>query len=156
MSAHPYWYTVKYQFEVDIALEERREREFRAGLYNPVMAFINFPITSNSLVPGPRHRTMHEAMEASDADGTRSILGAGTYVVEFASNKEIGDAFSAAKAGTTVTATVAGQVDQFLAIRNGKEVQQRDTPKVSVPLLVYPTLKFGDEATGKGKSNGKD
>jgi hypothetical protein len=80
---------------------------------------------------------------------------AGIYVVEFASNAAVGDAFFAAKAGTTVTATVAGRVDQFLAVRDGKGVQQKDVPKVSVPLLVYPTLNAGDGAKGKGTSSGK-
>ena len=82
MGAHPYWYTVKYRPEVDLALDELREREFRAGRYNPVMPFINFPITSTSPAPGPQHRTMDEAMEASDADGTRSILDITTIADE--------------------------------------------------------------------------
>src|SRR5262249_14347230 len=44
------------------------------GRYNPVMPFIPFPITPQSPAPGARHRTIDEAMEDSDADGTRSIL----------------------------------------------------------------------------------
>ena len=74
MGAHPYWYAVKYRPEIDLALADLREREFRAGRYNPVMPFIDFPITPASPASGPRHRTIDDAIAASDADGTRSIL----------------------------------------------------------------------------------
>lgn len=74
MGAHAYWYAVKYRPEVDVALAELREREYLAGRYNPVMPFIDFPITPASPAPGPRHRTIADAVAASDADGTRSIL----------------------------------------------------------------------------------
>ncbi len=74
MGAHPYWYTVKYRPDIAAALDDLRQREFRAGRYNPVMPFIPFPITPASPAPGPRHRTIAEAIAASDADGTRSIL----------------------------------------------------------------------------------
>jgi hypothetical protein len=74
MGAHPYWYTVKYRQDVGAALDELREREFRAGRYNPVIPFISFPITASSPAPGARHRTIQDALKASNADGTRSIL----------------------------------------------------------------------------------
>jgi hypothetical protein len=74
MGAHPYWYTVKYRPEVDAALDDLREREFQAGRYNPVMPFIGFPLTPASPAPGPQHRSIADAIAASDADGTRSIL----------------------------------------------------------------------------------
>ena len=74
MGGHAYWYTVKYQPDVDAALQELRAREFAAGRYNPVMPFINFPIGPNSPAPGTQHATYEEAMEESDADGTRSII----------------------------------------------------------------------------------
>ena len=74
MGAIPYWYAVKYRPEIDAALADLREQEFRAGRYNPVMPFIDFPITPASPAPGPRHRNIGEAIAAADADGTRSIL----------------------------------------------------------------------------------
>ncbi len=74
MGAHPYWYTVKYNEDIDAALQQLRQREFRAGRYNPVMRFIDFPITPASPAPGAQHNTIDEAMQDSDADGTRSIL----------------------------------------------------------------------------------
>lgn len=74
MGAEPYWYLVKYRPEVDAALDDLREREFRAGRYNPVMPFIDFPLTRTSPAPGPAHRTIADAVAASAADGTRSIL----------------------------------------------------------------------------------
>ena len=74
MGAHAYWYTVKYRPDVGEALRELREREFRAGRYNPVIPFPNFPIGPHSPAPGARHATMAEALEASGADGTRSII----------------------------------------------------------------------------------
>jgi hypothetical protein len=74
MGAEPYWYTVKYQSNIDAALQELRETEFQAGRYNPVMDFIDFPITASSPAPGAQHDSIAEAFEDADADGTRSIL----------------------------------------------------------------------------------
>ncbi|MFO0876244.1 MAG: hypothetical protein U0840_02635 [Gemmataceae bacterium] len=74
MGAHPYWYTVKYEGDVEVALHKLREREFRAGRYNPVMPFIRFPIDLNAPSPGVQHESIEEAMVEADADGTRSIL----------------------------------------------------------------------------------
>ncbi len=70
MGAVPYWYIVKYQPDVDAALQELREKEFRAGRYNPVVPFPD----PRSPAPGAKHRTIREALRASGADGTRSIL----------------------------------------------------------------------------------
>jgi hypothetical protein len=74
MGAHPYFYVVKYQPDLNRALQELREREFQAGRYNPVMPFLPFPIRPSSPAPGPAHASIQQAIEASDADGTRSIL----------------------------------------------------------------------------------
>jgi hypothetical protein len=74
MGAHPYWYVVKYKPDIDAALQELRQREFRAGRYNPVIAFPSFPIGPNSPAPGPQHASYDEAFEDADADGTRSII----------------------------------------------------------------------------------
>lgn len=74
MGAHPYYYFVEYQPDVEAALQELREREFRAGRYNPVQPFPNFPILPNSPAPGARHESIDEAREAAAEDGTRSIL----------------------------------------------------------------------------------
>jgi hypothetical protein len=74
MGGHPYFYWVPFQPDIQAALDELREREFRAGRYNPVMWFPEFPVGPSSPAPGPQHRTIREALAASDADGTRSIL----------------------------------------------------------------------------------
>jgi hypothetical protein len=74
MGAVPYWYVVKHQPDVNAALQQLRDREFRAGRYNPVMPFPPFPVLPDSPAPGARHRTIRDALRASDADGTRSIL----------------------------------------------------------------------------------
>jgi hypothetical protein len=74
VGAHPYFYVVKYQPDIDAALQELRQREFRAGRYNPVMWFPPFPVLPTSPAPGAQHATIEEAIEDSDADGTRSIL----------------------------------------------------------------------------------
>jgi hypothetical protein len=74
MGAHPYFYFVKYQSDIDAALQELRAREFEAGRYNPVIPFLEFPLGPNSPAPGAQHSSIDEAMEDSDADGTRSIL----------------------------------------------------------------------------------
>jgi hypothetical protein len=74
MGAHPYWYVVKYQPDIDVALQELREREFRAGRYNPVVPFLGFPIGPHSPSPGAQHDSIADAFADADADGTRSIL----------------------------------------------------------------------------------
>ncbi len=74
MGAHPYWYTVKHQANKQKALDELREREFRAGRYNPVIPFLNFPVTDDAPAPGAQHGSIEEAMQDEAEDGTRSIL----------------------------------------------------------------------------------
>ena len=74
MAGHFYWYFAKYQTDVKTSLEALRQQEFMAGRYNPVLPFIEFPITDDSPSPGANHVSVEEALEASDADGTRSIL----------------------------------------------------------------------------------
>ncbi len=74
MGAHPYWYFVEYQKNVGNALNALREREFRAGRYNPVTPFIDFPIAANSPAPGPQHSSPQGALASAEEEGTRSIL----------------------------------------------------------------------------------
>jgi hypothetical protein len=73
MGAHLYWYVVKYQPDVNAALQDLREREFRAGRYNPVVEFPP-PVRADAPAPGAQHRTIREALRTAGADGTRSIL----------------------------------------------------------------------------------
>jgi hypothetical protein len=74
MGAHPYWYYTDYESDLSLALEKLRNREFQAGRYNPAIPFLDFPITENSPAPGAKHSSIEAALEASDADGTSSIL----------------------------------------------------------------------------------
>ncbi len=74
MGAHPYYYFVEYQPDVEAALQDLRQREFEAGRYNPVQPFPRFPIHHNSAAPGAQHVSIDEAREAADEEGTRSIL----------------------------------------------------------------------------------
>ena len=74
MGAHPYYYFVKHQSDVETALQELKEREFEAGRYNPVQPFLRFPIGEDSPAPGPQHGSIYEAREAAAECGTRSIL----------------------------------------------------------------------------------
>jgi hypothetical protein len=74
MGAHPYFYFVKYNPDIQAALDELRDREFQAGRYNPVIPFLEFPLGPHSPSPGAQHDSIENALEDSDADGTRSIL----------------------------------------------------------------------------------
>jgi hypothetical protein len=74
MGADPYWYYTKYETDLNAALQKLRLREFQAGRYNPVIQLLDFPVTENSPAPGAQHSSIEEALVASDADGTRSIL----------------------------------------------------------------------------------
>ena len=73
MGGHPWWYLVPYEKDVAGSLEALRQREFKAGRYNPAEDFPRFPVNL-SHAPGCRHSSIDEAREESDADGTRSIL----------------------------------------------------------------------------------
>jgi hypothetical protein len=74
--AHPYYYFVPYQPDIDAALQGLRQREFRAGRYHPVMPFVfeHLPPGPTSAAPGRQHGSIDEARWAADAEGTRSIL----------------------------------------------------------------------------------
>jgi len=74
MGSHPYWYVVAYKPDLEEVLEDLRQREFEAGRYNPVIRYIQFPITPESPHPGPQHDTIYLALEDSEGEGTRSIL----------------------------------------------------------------------------------
>ena len=82
MGAHPYYYSVKYQTDVEAALQELRQGEFAAGRYNPVEPFIDFPIRPDSPAPGAQHSSIDEAREEAEEDGTRSILDIGCVAEE--------------------------------------------------------------------------
>jgi hypothetical protein len=74
VGAHPYWYFVPYNEDVDAALQALRDREFKAGRYNPATMFPNFPVGPSSPGPGVQHDSIEEALEDAAEDGTRSIL----------------------------------------------------------------------------------
>lgn len=74
MGSHHYWYFVPYQEDLNKALQELREREFKAGRYNPVIRYLEFPIGPNSPSPGAQHSSIEEAFCDAECDGTRSIL----------------------------------------------------------------------------------
>ena len=75
MGGHPYWYFVPYESDVQHALDTLRDREFKAGRYNPVIAFLEFSEPGFlKQQPGAKHRSIDDAVRASDEDGTRSIL----------------------------------------------------------------------------------
>jgi hypothetical protein len=74
MGGEPWFYFVEYQADINSALQALRQREFRACRYNPVMPMPEFPVEAGAAGPGARHGSIEEAMEAADADGTRSIL----------------------------------------------------------------------------------
>jgi hypothetical protein len=74
MGASPYWYFVNHQRDLQRALDELREREFRAGRYNPVIDSPDYPVGPASPAPGAGHTSIDEAREDAAEDGTRSIL----------------------------------------------------------------------------------
>ncbi len=75
MGGHSYYYAVPYEPDIDRALQALRIREFEAGRYHPVVPFPAFEFDDSPVPsPGKQHASIEEALEASDADGTRSIL----------------------------------------------------------------------------------
>jgi len=82
MGAHPYWYFVAYQPDIMTALQTLRQQEFEAGRYNPVNPFPFDPIFNEQAKEILEAEGLYEAtfpsieaaMEAADAEGSRSIL----------------------------------------------------------------------------------
>jgi hypothetical protein len=74
MAGEAWYYVVPFQPDVNQALQDLRRREFEAGRYNPVQHFPEFPVNLEKAGPGAQHESIEEAREASDMDGTRSIL----------------------------------------------------------------------------------
>jgi hypothetical protein len=74
MGGQPWMYFVPYERDLQAALEKLRARELHAGRYHPVMRDLPFPVLDDSPAPGGGHRSVAEARDAADADGTRSIL----------------------------------------------------------------------------------
>ena len=74
MGSWPYYYFVKYNPDINAALQELRDREFKAGRYNPVIPHPDFPIRPDSPSPGAQHKSIRHALKAASYDGTRSIL----------------------------------------------------------------------------------
>lgn len=74
MGALTYFYFVPYNPDFNKALQELRNREFKAGRYNPVIPFPDFPVSEDSPSPGPEHESIEDAVKAAMSDGTRSIL----------------------------------------------------------------------------------
>jgi hypothetical protein len=71
MGGHAWTYFVPYQPDIFAAMQALRRREFDAGRYNPA---VRFPMDRNAPSPRAQHASIEAALEASDADGTRSIL----------------------------------------------------------------------------------
>src|SRR5882762_7862350 len=71
MGGHAWTYFVPYQPDILAAMQALRRREFEAGRYNPA---VRFPMDRNAASPGAQHASIEAALEASDADGTSSIL----------------------------------------------------------------------------------
>jgi hypothetical protein len=44
MGSSPYWYFVDYEDDFNSTLQKLRERDFKAGRYNPVIPMPEFPI----------------------------------------------------------------------------------------------------------------
>ena len=75
MGARPYCYFTRYQNDIQAALDGLREHEFKAGRYYPAMAKgFGFLPDETSPAPGPQHASIVEAVDASEAEGTCSIL----------------------------------------------------------------------------------
>jgi hypothetical protein len=83
VGSHPYFYFTPYQKDIQAALQALREREFKAGRYDPAMQMatppsymfqMRFPPDDSWPSPGTQHATIEEAIDASEESGTGSIL----------------------------------------------------------------------------------
>lgn len=135
MGSSPYWYFVDYEDDFNLALQKLREREFKAGRYNPVIPMPEFPINENSPSPGAQHETIEDALEDEPEDGTRSILDLAVvgleddfYVARILETEELLDLFETDKP----TQEMIENREQIFDIDRGKgicvPVYQGDIP----------------------------
>ncbi len=83
MGSHPYYYFTPYKDDIQTALQELRDQEFKAGRYDPAMQSANppsymfqfkFPPDASSPAPGAQHHSIDDAVDAAMESGTGSIL----------------------------------------------------------------------------------
>ena len=83
MGSHPYLYFAPYQRDIQAALDTLREREFKAGRYDPAMQKadpptymfqLRFPLDDSLQTPGAQHASIDAAIDAAMESGTGSIL----------------------------------------------------------------------------------
>ncbi len=82
MGGTPYYYFVDEAMEPQFALTRLRQREFAAGRYRPGFDertgdswfMFTYPPDEEWPAPGPAHASIEEALEASQEEGTCSIL----------------------------------------------------------------------------------
>jgi hypothetical protein len=79
--AAPYWYLVPFEEDLQQVLDALREREFRAGRYNPVMPKLDFAEPKFSRqYRAAQHDSIEDAIMDAGEEGTRSILDIHTLV----------------------------------------------------------------------------
>ena len=76
MGSQPWMYAVPYQDDLQAALDDLKDREFRAGRYYPAIDDIltSYVHPEGIEGPGAQHATIEEALEASEDSGTQSVL----------------------------------------------------------------------------------
>lgn len=83
MGANAYFYFTKYQSDINIALQELRQKEFESGRYDPAMNMHNpemwmfmfeFPPNAKSISLSAKHSSIEEAIKEAEECGTCSIL----------------------------------------------------------------------------------
>jgi len=77
VGGEPYIYIVPYENDLQKVLDKLREREFKAGRYNPVVPNLAAYMDGEKylkLAPGAKHTSIDAAREAAQESGTRSIL----------------------------------------------------------------------------------
>lgn len=125
MGANPYWYLIPYEENLNDALDKLRMREFKAGRYNPVIAFPKFPITDDSESPGPQHTDINQPLNETENEGTRSIL----------------DLLSVSTEDDYCVARILSKVELFKYFGTDKPDEQ---------TIQHNTIFFNDIERGKG------
>jgi hypothetical protein len=71
MGGEPWFYFVPYQADINNALQELRRSEFKAGRYNPVPPFLDFPINAGAPEPGAQHASIEARAKVKTAASAR-------------------------------------------------------------------------------------
>jgi len=153
MAAQPYWYLVTCNSEqledLQGVLDDLREREFRAGRYNPVLRRLDFvePAFSRQYRAAQHDSIMDAIMDAGE-EGTRSILD----IQEIGTRADFGVAAPLPRAALMQLYRSEHPTEK--AVRANKDFLQWTAPGQCIYVVIYDDAGEPSHVLFAGRSFG--